>query len=169
MIFRWAEGLWSESFHQKSSQTQNFRYPQNPIEPLFLRFFFYVCFNIFTSTCRTPPIFLLTDSAEFRQCFKYVKHTSPMSFRWAEGLWSESFRQKSSQTQNFRHPQNPFEPLFLSFFYVCFNIFTSTCRTSPIFFYWRIALSSDNVFHMQNIPLRQFFDELEGFEVKVSA
>ena len=22
MIFRWAEGLWSESFHQKSSQTQ---------------------------------------------------------------------------------------------------------------------------------------------------
>ena len=101
---------------------------------LYLYGSFYVCFNIFTSTCRTSPIFLLTDSPEFRQCFKYVKHSSPMIFRWAEGLWSESFHQKSSQTQNFRHPQNPIEPLFSSFFYVCFNIFTSMCRTSPIFF-----------------------------------
>ena len=39
MIFRWAQGLWSTSFHQKRSETQNFGHPPNPIEPLFLRVF----------------------------------------------------------------------------------------------------------------------------------
>ena len=134
MIFRWTEGLLSESFHQKSSQTQNFQHPHNPIEPLFLSFFFNICFNIFTFTCRRSPIFLLTDSAEFRQCFKYVKHTSPMIFRWAEGLWSESFHQKSSQTQNFRHLQNPIEPLFLRVFLRLLQYFHFYVLYVPDFF-----------------------------------
>ena len=134
MIFRWAEGLWSESFHQKSTQTQNFRHPQNPIEPLFLSFF-YVCFNIFTSTCRTSLILLPTDSPEFRQCFKYVKHISPTIFRWARGLWSESFRQKRSESQNFRHPQNPIGSLFLRVFSRLLQYFHFYVSCVPDFFF----------------------------------
>ena len=133
MIFRWARRLWSESFHQKSSQTQNFRHPQNPIELLFSSFF-YVYFNIFTSTFRTSPIFLRTDSAGFRQCFKYVKLSHPMIFRWAEGLWSESFHQKSSQTQNFRHPQNSIEPQILRVFLRLLQYFHFYVSYGPDFF-----------------------------------
>ena len=58
------------------------------------------------------PDILLTDSSEFRQCLKDVKHTSTIIFRWAGRLWSESFAEKKSEGQNFRHPRNPIEPLF---------------------------------------------------------
>ena len=58
--------------------------------------------------------------------FEYAKHNSPMIFGWTRWLWNESFRQKRSEGQNFRHLLNPIEPQFLRFFYVSFNIFTST-------------------------------------------
>ena len=90
-------GLWSES--------QNFWRPQNLIWPLFLKAFLRL-FQYFHFYLSYVPIFLLTDSAEFRQCFTYAKHTSPTIFCWARGLWSESFRLKTSESQNCRRPQN---------------------------------------------------------------
>ena len=50
----------------------------------FFEVFFYVCFSIFTSMCRTVLIFLLMDSSEFRQCFIYAKHNSSMIFAGPE-------------------------------------------------------------------------------------
>ena len=47
------------------------------------------------------------------------------------------------------------------------SIFSLIRVVRPRFFYWRIALSSDNVLKMYNTPLRWFFAELRGFEAKV--
>ena len=90
-----------------------------------------------------------------------------MIFRWAEGFEAKVFTKHVSKLRIFDILQIRLNLYFQVSFYVCFNIFTSTCRASPLF-YWRISLSSDNVFYMQNIPLQQFFAELwsKSFRLK---
>ena len=120
-------------FTKQRNESQNCRGPQNLIGPLFLKKFLRLpqYFHFFVSNA---PNFLLTDSAEFRQCFTYAKHTSPTIFCWARWLWSESFRLKRSESQNFRHPQNPIGSLFLKAFLRLLQYFHFYVSYSPDFF-----------------------------------
>ena len=100
---------------------------------LFLRVFlsfFYVCFNIFTSTCRTTLIFFLTDNVEFGDCFQYVKHISPMIFRWARWFWSKSFAKNEAKSKIWAPSKSDSDLNFKVLFYVSFNIFTSKPSSS---------------------------------------
>ena len=47
-----------------------------------------------------------------------------------------------------------FFSFFRGTFYVCFNIFTSTCRMTLILVFSRITLSSENVLDTYNVSLR---------------
>ena len=93
IIFRWARELQSESFHENRSESQNFRRPQNQICFLFFMAFLHLVqyYHFYVSYVL---VLLLTDSAELRQCFKYLEYTSSMIFCWVRGLWSGSFHQK---------------------------------------------------------------------------
>ena len=63
--------------------------------------------------------------------------------------------------------KEPFILGFLKGFSTFVSIFSLLRVLCPWFFYWRIALSSDNVLDMQNTPRRWFLAELEGYEAKV--
>ena len=55
---------------------------------------------------------------------------------------------------------------FSTFSSISCNIFNSMCRMTLIF-YWRIALTLKNVFHIQNMFLNSFPTILRPFEAKV--
>ena len=63
---------------------------------------------------------------------------------------------------------NPVQVTFLKCFYKVFFTFASIFPLPRVvrlrFFYCQIALGSENILNMYNIPLRWFFAELRGFK-----
>ena len=104
MLFHNSTALWSESFTEKTSKIRLFDVLKNVLKTLFFGFSYFSIDN-FTCTCRMTLIFLLTDSPEFRECFRYLEHVFHMLFRNSTALWSESFIEKNVINQSFRPPQ----------------------------------------------------------------
>ena len=100
----------------------------------FFKRYFYVFFDIFLSTCRTTLIFSPTHSLMFGECFGYLESVLKIISHNSGVFWSENLLKKWKKSDLSRSSKIGLEDFFKRYFYVSFDIFISTSRTTLIFF-----------------------------------
>ena len=123
---------WSENLLKKWKKSDLSTCSKIGLEDSFKRYF-YVSFDIFISTGRTTLIFLPMHSLMLGKCFRYPQRVLKMISHNSGVSWSESLLKKWKKSDLSRCFKIGLEDFFKRYFYVSFDIFISTSRTTLIF------------------------------------
>ena len=92
----------------------------------------------------------------FEGCFRYLHSLLKMIFHNSGVVWSENLLKKWKNSDLSRCSKISFEDFFKRYFYVCFDIFISTSRTTLIFLPTHSLMFGECFWYLQSVLKMSF-------------